>query len=110
MNHPPELCHLVDLRRLREREAAVAKLACILQNADEANRAIELAERVGLEEWRASTAPTSAVVKRHIDVMLAIAARGEPLPADTNTMRVAARDAAAREMSALLGDAFPCAR
>jgi hypothetical protein len=89
MNHPPELCHLVDLRRLREREAAVAKLACILQNA---------------------TAPTSAVVKRHIDVMLAIAARGEPLPADTNTMRVAARDAAAREMSALLGDAFPCAR
>jgi hypothetical protein len=100
-----------------ERAARIVRLACIVgdrgwtheQRLVEARRAVELAERVGLEAGSASTAPTSAVVERYIETVEWLAARGEPLPQDEAAMRDAFKQQAARDLFASLGVALPYA-
>lgn len=58
-------------KRAQEREATICRLAVLVGDRDEAQRAVELAERVGFD---AST-------------VYNIAARGEPLPRSEDDLR-----------------------
>lgn len=71
----------------RHREETIVRLGLAV-GAYEARRAIELAERVGLAEGRASPVVlTSERVEQYVAAIVAMAMRGEPLPKDEDAMR-----------------------
>ena len=74
---------------------------------DEAARAVELAELIGLEAGRASTAPTTEVVDRYLGTIEWLAALGRPLPQNEEAMRAAFKEKSTRDLFASLGVAFP---
>ncbi|WP_437310051.1 hypothetical protein [Sorangium sp. So ce388] len=78
-------------QRAQARKEAIARLAVVVGDRGEAQRAVELAERVGAG----------------LDALEWLAARGEPLPQDEDAMREAWKQKRARDVFAMLGVAFP---
>ncbi|MGK3995049.1 hypothetical protein [Sorangium sp. So ce1024] len=74
--------------RAQTREETIARLALLVGDRGEAQRAVELAERVGIEEAAASpVALASERVDAYVQTVFNIAARGEPLPTTTEELR-----------------------
>jgi hypothetical protein len=75
-------------QRAQAREETIARLALIVGDRGEAQRAVELAERVGIEE--AARSPVAAATDRvdaYVQTVYNIAARGEPLPQTAEELR-----------------------
>jgi hypothetical protein len=92
--------------RAQTREETIARIGIVVGDREEAQRAVELAERVGLEEAAAS--PVAAATDRvegYIETMYNIAARGEPLPKTAEELRatVEAGQRRAADMARVLG-------
>jgi hypothetical protein len=92
--------------RTQEREETICRLALFVGDRGEAQRAVELAELVGVEEAAAS--PVAAATDRvgdYIRTVYSIAARGEPLPRTAEEIRATceAGQRRAEDLAKILG-------
>ena len=96
---PPPIIHdlaahplpAASAQRAQAREEAIAKIARLVGDRGEAQRAVELAERVGIEEAeRSPVAATTDRVESYVQTVYNIAARGEPLPKTAEELRATA--------------------
>lgn len=95
MNLPPILPSLVahpilaaSAQHAQAREETIARLALLVGDRAEAQRAVELAERVGIEEAARSTvAAATDRVEAYVQTVFSMVLRGKPLPKTAEELR-----------------------